>query len=216
MSIRGGVIERTIFRDNHSSRSGNAAAGGGAIHFEGTLLLRNCLFYDNSARHGGGIGLTTVSSGHQLTVENCTITRNHSHNSHDWWSAGGIWNRSVNADLRIYNSIIIGNTGGPNINFPGTAYELLHSCISPKTIHLDGEAGFDADGNITDAPLFEDTDADDFRLSRESPCINAGTPRDWHDGAVDLDGKRRVDAIYNQVDMGAYEYQYPATIILIR
>ena len=44
------------------------------------------------------------------------------------------------------------------------------------------------------------------RLQAGSPCINAGIKREWMTGALDLDGRTRIDRFSDKVDMGAYEY----------
>ena len=69
-------------------------------------------------------------------------------------------------------------------------------------------------GNISNDPLFVDSSAGDYHLSRLSPCINAGVDRAWMIGAVDLDGEPRL---ISTVDMGAYELPPPlGTIIIVR
>lgn len=56
----------------------------------------------------------------------------------------------------------------------------------------------------------------DYRLESGSPCINAGVNLDWMDDAKDLAGRERIDPLSRKVDVGAYEYQYAGTTILIR
>ena len=75
------------------------------------------------------------------------------------------------------------------------------------------EAAWDGVGNITADPLLVDTDAGDFSLLADSPCIDAA------DGTVapetDIDGNERVDHEDTPntgvgppwADIGAYEYQ---------
>ena len=67
-------------------------------------------------------------------------------------------------------------------------------------------------GNITNSPAFADFAGGNYRLQTNSPCINAGT--NYYSGitsGVDLDGDPRVVGI--SVDMGAYEYQGPTSIL---
>jgi hypothetical protein len=61
-------------------------------------------------------------------------------------------------------------------------------------------------GNIGSDPLFVNTNIGDFRLSRCSPCVNAGLNQGWMPGATDLDNHRRLDRVSGIVDMGCYEY----------
>ena len=65
-------------------------------------------------------------------------------------------------------------------------------------------------GNITNAPNFIDLAGGNFHLQTNSPCINAGTNSFIATG-TDLDGNPRIVGI--AVDMGAYEYQGPTSIL---
>ncbi len=50
----------------------------------------------------------------------------------------------------------------------------------------------------------------DFHLQSNSPCINSGD-NDYVTGATDLDGNPRI--VGGTVDIGAYEYQTPVSMI---
>lgn len=65
-------------------------------------------------------------------------------------------------------------------------------------------------GNITNAPLFVSQAGGNLRLQTNSPCINAGNNA-YVQTTNDLDGNPRIKG--GTVDMGAYEYQTPASII---
>jgi hypothetical protein len=65
-------------------------------------------------------------------------------------------------------------------------------------------------GNITNAPLFVNLAGGDFRLQSNSPCINSGYNA-YVTSATDLDGNPRV--VGGTVDIGAYEYQKPTSIL---
>jgi hypothetical protein len=100
-----------------------------------------------------------------------------------------------------YNSVVYHNqTFGPDANHVTTAF--YHSCTTPLP---------PGTGNITNAPLFVDTNNwSDLRLQSNSPCINAGNNA-FVATTNDLDGNPRIAG--GTVDMGAYEFQSPQSAI---
>src|SRR5207245_3856901 len=64
--------------------------------------------------------------------------------------------------------------------------------------------------NITNAPLFVDQADGNFRLQANSPCINAGLNA-YAPAGLDLDRHPRI--VGGTVDIGAYEFQGPASVI---
>ena len=88
-----------------------------------------------------------------------------------------------------------------------------YCCTTPIT---DGGGNFYLAGNLYADPLYVDAAGGDYRLTRASPCRNTGLNLDWMIGAKDLDGKPRRDAGAGAVDIGAYEYQTPGTLLLVR
>jgi hypothetical protein len=65
-------------------------------------------------------------------------------------------------------------------------------------------------GNFTNYPQFLNFSGSDFRLTSNSPCINAGRNASVST-STDLDGNSRIAG--GTVDLGAYEFQTPSSVI---
>lgn len=185
------TIESCIIRDN------TADVGGGIYFFSvrSTASVNNCLIYDNTASQGGAMYYTFSN----VIVRNTTMTRNNAPTGAGIYSADSI--------PRLFSSIMWANTGA--FGGPGT----------PSVTYSNIEGGFSGTGNINADPDFVDPNADDFRLSAGSLCIDAGDssavaeflfediggePRGVDDPATfDLG----VKILGICVDMGAHEFQ---------
>ena len=176
-----------------------AASGGGA--YSGTL--KNCTLTGNWARLGGGgacnglrshcVFTANSSSGpgggaYNDTLNNCTLTGNSAA------SAGGAYQGTLNNCILYYNSAPDApDSSGGTLN---------HCCTTPLPTT--------GTGNVADDPLFVDPFGGNWRLQSNSPCINAGANAYVADGS-DLDGLPRIAG--GTVDIGAYEFQAPASAI---
>ena len=171
---------------------GNMATcqAGGIYNTKGsTPTVMNSAFVGNTANCEGG-GILNVAS--NMILINCTLTGNSALND-----GGGMWNTSF---ATVINCIVWGNS--PNeISGPAN--------VSYGNV----QGGWPGIGNIDADPLFVDPDNGDFRLSTDSPCIDAADNTAVPEGVLrDLDGNPRfVDSTFvgtmATVDMGAYEYQ---------
>ena len=173
--------------------TGNAATnagGGGMSNDQSQATLINCTFTGNSAAAGGG-GMSNDQS-QATTLINCNFTGN-------WATAGGAM-YNINSNPAVTNCILWANTAntGPQIYISGGTAAVTYS---------DVQGGWSGMGNKNANPLFADGAG---RLSRGSPCIDAGNNAAVSGVATDLDGKpRKTDGDLNGsavVDMGAYEY----------
>ena len=175
--------------------------GGGA--YGGTLNL--CTLSDNSAAYYGGGAYGSLLTGCVLTgnsagtygggacygvLNNCTLTGNSAP------QGGGAWNSWLNNCIAYFNA----SPGGAVGNYSGLMPNFC--CTTPLP---SGGAG-----NFTNAPLFVDVAARDFHLQTNSPCINAGGNA-YVTTDTDLDGNPRIAG--GTVDVGAYEFEKPLSII---
>jgi len=196
-----GTASNCVIRNNSSNTGGGVYLGNlgllqdctvvsnsAAVFCQGGTAL-NCLFADNNS----GIW---VQSGTKTSLwENCTVVNN-----------GGTGMRiSVPA---IVDNCIVYDSGGTNWSHDGDGTNTVwtSSCTTPAL------SGPNDTGNITDLPLFKNSSAGNYRLTRDSPCVNTGIDQDWMTGAVDLDGNPRL---VGTVDMGAYELPPPGGTLII-
>jgi hypothetical protein len=191
--------------------------GGGAT---GSTLNR-CTLTGNWAVYGGGA--------QACTVNNCTLVANGAS-----YGAGAdssdlnnclVVSNSVNAtgagafDSTLINCVVWGNsasdgTGGMegcvahnciifNNNWGDYTWCSLDYCCT--SLLPDSGAG-----NFTSDPVLTDPAGGDFHLQSNSPCINSGNNA-YVTASNDLDGNPRIAG--GTVDIGAYEYQTPTSII---
>jgi hypothetical protein len=100
----------------------------------------------------------------------------------------------------VMNSILVQNTdtfGAPNY-YDAT---LSYCCTVPDPGGI---------ANITVDPAFVDVAGGNYHLQTNSPCINSGNNASAP-GGTDLDGNPRIRG--GTVDIGAYEFQSPASVI---
>jgi PKD repeat protein len=194
----GAIVTNCIIADNSAAFAGGAVEGG---------TINNCTLVGNSAQYGGGADGSQVA----CTLNNCVLTRNTA------YYGGGARSCFLNNCTVAANSAT--NSGGGE--FGGT----LTNCIvyynsAPAMPNFSGGymtaccttpafAG-GGPGNMTNNPVFLNLAGGDFHLQANSPCINAGN-NSAVTGAADLDGNPRISG--GTADMGAYEFQNPASII---
>jgi hypothetical protein len=197
------VIESNVFRDNtHRNANGNASGGLYALT-EGSLIVRNNLFFGNDADSPssvatGAVSLHCYGAGSAGSFINNTVYDN----TADLGAASDI------GGVRLYGfascpwSVANNNLWGN----AGVDLALAVSSITLRNNNLDdtggGELPVSSSGNINLSPQF--VSATNLRPKRSSPLIDAGlnAPTGGLPGASFDGGPRLVGP---RVDIGAYE-----------
>ncbi|MEA3441739.1 MAG: hypothetical protein U9R58_15800, partial [Chloroflexota bacterium] len=158
------TIEDSIISDN------DGIEGGGALNlFHVTALLTNTLIYGNKASENDVLQVyEDVGADSHVTFQNCTIADNNPTGQY------AIQISDLNT-LVIRNSIMWNNGQNIKINDPCT------NCVT--VTYSDIESGWTGTGNIDEDPLFMDAANGDYRLQKDSLCIDTGT----NTGAPDSD-----------------------------
>lgn len=218
--LGGGAYGCTL---NNCTLSGNSADYGGGAYVS---ALINCTLNSNSAlANGGGAESSTLDhctvtdneaylaggGADYCTLDNCTLTGNSA-----GYGGGAYVSTLYNCTLTdnqadlggggadsctLYNCIAAYNAGWADDNYT-TNSTLNYCCTTPLPAN-----GF---RNISVPPQFMDYASGNLRLQSNSPCINAGGNL-YVTTATDLDGNPRV--VGGTVDIGAYEYQTPTSIL---
>lgn len=198
-------------------RNGNSLNGGGIFCSSSSPSIISCNVYENKAMsYGGGIYCASSSP----NIFNCIFSRN----SGDY--GGGIY--CSFSSPSIINCTFSGNlaNNGGGLACIQSSSPIVKNCIlwedSPDEIYTDDNSiptltysniqNEDFGGeNINDNPLFVDSNAGDYHLKPDSPCIDSGSNTDAPHFDRDYihrpqDGDRKGAAI---CDIGAYEYSPP-------
>lgn len=205
------IITNSQFYNNQTT------GGGGAIHYYQCLNsnLINVLIYDNIADEGGAIYLRNVNA----NLINVTITKNRS-------NFGGAIKSHCDSYTVINNSVIYGNDAIHNADefyIDCTSDIILNYCSytsNATSLYLEAGSTFTAtNNNISSDPLFIDEVNDDYRLSKTSPCLDAGN-NSYNSETYDIrsDYPRKLNKNSQSsgiIDIGAYEFRagYDAIVI---
>lgn len=210
---QGGVfhISNCTFSGNESFSTHESTAGGGGIYFiEAKATITNSTFCGNKVAYAAGAGIFSEKS--QLIISNCTFSGNNAK------YGGALCGRGNQSDIKIYNSILYGNSSCIDKYGNGS--------ISVNYSIVDG--GYNGSNNYASNPMFVNapTYADapfcyykgghaqflpyDYRLKPGSQAIDTGNNNFYTlvGGKLtdyDLSGTKRF--LGNSIDIGAYEFQ---------
>jgi hypothetical protein len=181
----GGVISCDgLICSNTIAHNSAIYAGGGLIGCGGSIR-NNVIAWNSAGTYGGGLARCGG------LIENNTVADN----SAVSWGGGLAACHGV-----IRNCIIWANTAPGSAQISGGSRP-WYSCVLGWS-----ESG---GGNIFSNPRFADMD---YRLSADSPCIDAGDNQEWMRDELDRDSNPRIWG--GTVDMGAYEHgSWPFRIV---
>ena len=189
---------------------------GGAVHVEGVMtmpVIAMNIIVENSAEEGGGgvsaTGLCAPVLYRNLFLRNSTdgnggaiyvagaaaIMLNNTFVGNESGASGGALYTAISAGTQFINNIVVHNS--TNGGRSGAVCAFMSQVAARYNDVWENEGGNyqgvqEGDGAISMDPLFIDEDNDNFYLSEDSPCIDAGDP----DYFNDFDGSR--------ADIGCY------------
>jgi len=198
-------IRRCLIAEN------SAADAGGAVSIRSAVEIVDCIIFNNRAGNdGGGIWFGGDSSD-DAQILRCLIYNNRANNPNNGIGGGGVaFNHS---DAHLLNCTIVSNfsqvDGSGGLALWECSPEIRNSIVYDNNGNLytwrvgefvvefsDIQDGAEGEGNIDLNPLFVNPDNDDYHLTEDSPCIDAGDP----DDPLDYDGSR--------ADMGAFFFDH--------
>ncbi|TCO07764.1 choice-of-anchor Q domain-containing protein [Natronoflexus pectinivorans] len=176
------LIRNIWFRYNYSTSMGGAVYAGNSSQ----ALFGNVIFTDNSTNGDGG-AVYTISS--QMYFFNSIFYHNSSRTG-----GGAISNSSYGNGGKVFNSILWNNFSNAEFNQAWNA-QINHSIV---------QGGYAGIGNIDSTPELIDAVNSDFRLSMNSPALNAGNIEHIPEWLVlDYAGNSRITD--GQLNIGLYE-----------
>jgi hypothetical protein len=198
--------------------TGNSASSeGGGIYIESAAAIANCTFSTNSAGLGGAV---FVGNGTTGTLTNCTLAFNSVTTG-----GGGLYNDG--GTVKLNNNIILGNTcnvpvpsdvQGFNVD-PSSGYNLIGSGGSGGI--LDGANGNQIGVSVAAAGLAPlgnyGGPTPTFGLLPGSLALDRGSNAlavDSFGNPLTTDQRGMSRVVNGTVDIGAFEYQGPAIIIV--
>ena len=188
----------------------NLGVNGGGLYLirsnDYPCSISNSLFANNTSAHfGGGLAISDSSP----LVSNLTVVNNHS----EGVNCGGIFFYQHSSPI-MRNCIVYGNTNAAPLEEPIQMWSWTYDDYAPEFHNCLVQYGLENISNyevitvyedcINEDPLLIDPEQEDFHLTANSPCLNAGLTQEEDFIALDLDKSWRV--CNSGIDMGAFEY----------
>ena len=194
-----------VLADNRIEGNQASAHGGGAVLREAlsATLTGNLIVLNEAGADGGGVFLFSI--GDVLVVSNTTAK-----NVAD--SEGGGFHVRFATDLGIYNTLFYSDDAGAYSGGDHVYATNVHNL--QRSVHNRGDGTWarcyqclKSEGWTTAEPNFVDEQLGDYRLSADSPLLDAGRNTAPGMPVYDHDGAPRI---HNGVtDIGAFEYPGP-------
>jgi hypothetical protein len=190
---------------NSSFVNNNGALLMGKPGLKNDILIENCLFADNFAEYNDSFSyesnVVSLYGMNEANIINTTFTNN---NGDADTAVAFIDNQdSEYPKINIYNSIFDNNSENEiKVNI-GADVDIYNSLFSRGEETIVSESTPEFMDNIFVSPELDE----DYLLTAESPCIDAGTldlPENITIPEFDLYGNQRV--IGEQIDIGCHEY----------
>ena len=193
ISFKNGVI---------SKNKATVGGGGGMCNVQCNPVFFNTVIAENKSMTGAGINNSTSSP----IFVNVTFSKNEAiYNG--MGAYGGAMRNANSSRPEIYNSIIWGNTGSPQV-YNESNSNIIYGCSLIESV-TNG-----TNGNIagTTNPLFigGSNDNYDYSLNANSPCINKGSNTYYTENGGNLETDKDLNGnlrfFGEKIDIGAYEY----------
>ncbi len=164
------IIRNTKFIRSYTNGTG------GAIMINAVAEIYNCLFVKNKSTRGGGLIIGETGN---AKIVNCVFYKNWTYSRN---YSGAIVNLG---EVKIINTIVWNNSGKKDYK--------LYSRYAEYTTSDEFRNILVGVGNLDLNPNFVDSNAGNYHLSVDSPCVNAGHPGE---SFGDVDGSRNDMGIY--------------------
>ena len=210
------TMHSTINLSNIEILNNETSGNGGGLNIIGCDLdIFRGLIAGNLAYDGAALACSNNSHVYLL---NTTVTANQVIPGDGPIEIGGLLMDDSNLDFA--NSILWSNSG-LEMNMLNSRVTTAYSNIEGDSSLIDKDANsqlFWLEQNISDSPLFIDTDFNDFRLTENSPCIDAGIQDKnliYNNGQDSLNIPI-LSFIGEHPDMGVFEYGDPTSISTLK